>query len=265
MAVADLHISTLTAEEIVKMEKACRIVADVLNHMKGFVKPGVTTGELDAIVEDFILTRGGEPAFKGYEVDGKVYPSSACISIDEEVVHGMPGQRALKEGQIVTVDVGVRYDGYYGDSAYTYAVGEISTEKQRLLDVTKESLRRGIEQAVDGNRVYDIAKAVQTYVENQGFSVVRELVGHGIGRHLHEEPPVPNFVPGLLHRSRFPNAKLKNGMALAIEPMVNMGLFHVHTASDGWTVYAADGKPSAHFEHTIVIDGATPKILTAME
>jgi methionyl aminopeptidase len=265
MAVADLNISTLTAEEIVKMEKACRIVADVLNHMKGFVKPGVTTGELDAIVEDFILTRGGEPAFKGYDVDGKVFPSSACISIDEEVVHGMPGQRALKEGQIVTVDVGVRYDGYYGDSAYTYAVGEISTEKQRLLDVTKESLRRGIEQAVDGNRVYDIAKAVQTYVENQGFSVVRELVGHGIGRHLHEEPPVPNFVPGLLHRSRFPNAKLKNGMALAIEPMVNMGLFHVHTASDGWTVYAADGKPSAHFEHTIVIDGTTPKILTAME
>lgn len=265
MAVADLNISTLTAEEIVKMEKACRIVADVLNHMKGFVKPGITTGELDAIVEDFILTRGGEPAFKGYDVDGKVFPSSACISIDEEVVHGMPGQRALKEGQIVTVDVGVRYDGYYGDSAYTYAVGEISTEKQRLLDVTKESLRRGIEQAVDGNRVYDIAKAVQTYVENQGFSVVRELVGHGIGRHLHEEPPVPNFVPGLLHRSRFPNAKLKNGMALAIEPMVNMGLFHVHTASDGWTVYAADGKPSAHFEHTIVIDGTTPKILTAME
>ena len=265
MAVADLNISTLTAEEIVKMEKACRIVADVLNHMKGFVKPGVTTGELDVIVEDFILTRGGEPAFKGYDVDGKVFPSSACISIDEEVVHGMPGQRALKEGQIVTVDVGVRYDGYYGDSAYTYAVGEISTEKQRLLDVTKESLRRGIEQAVDGNRVYDIAKAVQTYVENQGFSVVRELVGHGIGRHLHEEPPVPNFVPGLLHRSRFPNAKLKNGMALAIEPMVNMGLFHVHTASDGWTVYAADGKPSAHFEHTIVIDGTTPKILTAME
>lgn len=247
------------------MEKACRIVADVLNHVKGFVTPGITTGELDAIVEDFILARGGEPAFKGYEVDGKIFPSSACISIDEEVVHGMPGKRALKEGQIVTVDVGVRCDGFYGDSAYTYAVGEISTEKQRLLDVTKDSLRRGIEQAVDGNRVYDIAKAIQTYVENQGFSVVRELVGHGIGRHLHEEPPVPNFVPGLLHRSRFPNAKLRNGMALAIEPMVNMGLFHVHTASDGWTVYAADGKASAHFEHTIVIDGAKPMILTDME
>jgi methionyl aminopeptidase len=233
--------------------------------MKGFVKPGVTTIELDAIVEDFIRTRGGEPAFKGYEVDGKLFPSSACISVDEEVVHGMPGQRMLKEGQIVTIDVGVQLDGFFGDSAYTYGVGEISTDKQRLLDATKESLRLGIEQAIDGNRVYDIARAVQTHVEKQGFSVVRELVGHGIGRHLHEEPPVPNFVPGLLHRSRFPNAKLKTGMALAIEPMVNMGLFHVHTASDGWTVYTADGKPSAHFEHTIVIDGATPRILTLME
>jgi methionyl aminopeptidase len=265
MAVADLSIALLTGEEIKKMEAASRIVADVLNHMKGFVKPGVTTIELDAIVEDFIRTRGGEPAFKGYEVDGKLFPSSACISVDEEVVHGMPGQRMLKEGQIVTIDVGVQLDGFFGDSAYTYGVGEISTDKQRLLDATKESLRLGIEQAIDGNRVYDIARAVQTHVEKQGFSVVRELVGHGIGRHLHEEPPVPNFVPGLLHRSRFPNAKLKTGMALAIEPMVNMGLFHVHTASDGWTVYTADGKPSAHFEHTIVIDGATPRILTLME
>lgn len=200
MAVADLSIALLTGEEIKKMEAASRIVADVLNHMKGFVKPGVTTIELDAIVEDFIRTRGGEPAFKGYEVDGKLFPSSACISVDEEVVHGMPGQRMLKEGQIVTIDVGVQLDGFFGDSAYTYGVGEISTDKQRLLDATKESLRLGIEQAIDGNRVYDIARAVQTHVEKQGFSVVRELVGHGIGRHLHEEPPVPNFV--LRPRSR---------------------------------------------------------------
>lgn len=263
--VADVNISIRTEDEISKMEGACRVVADVLNHIRGYVKPGVTTLELDVIVEDFIRTRGGEPAFKGYEVDGKLFPSSSCISVDEEVVHGMPGQRMLKEGQIVTVDVGVQMDGFFGDSAYTFGVGEISTDKQRLLDATKESLRLGIEQAIDGNRVYDIARAVQTHVEKQGFSVVRELVGHGIGRHLHEEPPVPNFVPGLLHRSRFPNARLKNGMALAIEPMVNMGLFHVHTASDGWTVYTADGKPSAHFEHTIVIDGTTPRILTLME
>ncbi len=265
MTVADLNIAILTESDITKMEAASRIVADVLSHVKGIIKPGVTTLEIDAIVEDFIRTRGGEPAFKGYDVDGKIFPNSACISIDEEVVHGMPGQRMLKEGQIVTVDVGVKKDGFYGDSAYTYAVGEISTDKQRLLDATKESLRLGIEQATEGNRVYDIAKAIQTHVEKQGFSIVRELVGHGIGRHLHEEPPVPNFVPGLLHRSRFPNAKLRNGMALAIEPMVNMGLFHVHTASDGWTVYTADGKPSAHFEHTIVIDGTTPRVLTAMD
>ena len=155
-------------------------------------------------------------------------------------------------------------DGFFGDSAFTFAVGEISTDKQKLLDATQESLRLGIEQAVEGNRVYDIARAVQGCIEKQGFSVVRELVGHGIGRNLHEEPPVPNFVPGLLHRSRYPNARLRKGMALAIEPMVNMGLFQVHTASDGWTVYAADGKPSAHFEHTVVIDGTTPLVLTAM-
>ena len=197
-------------------------------------------------------------------VDGREFPSSLCISIDEEVVHGMPGTRMLKEGQIVSVDCGVQLDGFFGDSAYTFAVGEISTDKQRLLDATQESLRQGIEQAVDGNRVYDIARAVQTYVEKQGFTVVRELVGHGIGRNLHEEPPVPNFVPGLLHRSRYPNARLRDGMALAIEPMVNMGLFQVHTASDGWTVYTADGKPSAHFEHTVVIDGNTPLVLTQM-
>ncbi len=265
MAVADLNIAILEETDISKMEGACRIVADVLSHVRGVIRPGVTTQEIDAVVEDFIRTRGGEPAFKGYEVDGKIFPSSACISIDEEVVHGMPGPRTLKEGQIVTVDVGVQKDGFFGDSAYTYAVGEISTDKQRLLDATMESLCLGIEQAVEGNRVYDISRAIQTHIEKQGFTVVRELVGHGIGRQLHEEPPVPNFVPGLLHRTRFPNVKLESGMALAIEPMVNMGLFHVHTASDGWTVYTADGKPSAHFEHTVVIDGSTPRILTLMD
>ncbi|MBU3698784.1 MAG: type I methionyl aminopeptidase [Candidatus Kapabacteria bacterium] len=262
MAAANIRLPVHDVEAIRKIEAACRVVADVLQHLREYVVPGAVTVELDAIAEDFIRTRGAEPAFKGYEVDTKVYPYTLCVSIDEEVVHGMPSQRVLKPGQIVSVDVGVKKDGYFGDSAYTFAVGEISEEKQRLLDVTQESLRLGIEQATDGHRVYDIARAVQTCVENQGFSVVRELVGHGIGQHLHEEPPVPNFVPGLLHRNRYPNAKLQTGMALAIEPMVNLGLFHVHTARDGWTVYAADGKPSAHFEHTIVIDGATPRILT---
>jgi methionyl aminopeptidase len=262
MAAANVRVPVHDAEAILKIEAACRVVADVLQHLRTYVVPGAVTVELDAIAEDFIRTRGAEPAFKGYEVDTKVYPYTLCVSIDEEVVHGMPSQRALKPGQIVSVDVGVKMDGYYGDSAYTFAVGDITEEKQRLLDVTQESLRLGIEQTIDGHRVYDIARAVQTCVENQGFSVVRELVGHGIGQHLHEEPPVPNFVPGLLHRNRYPNVRLQSGMALAIEPMVNLGIFHVHTARDGWTVYAADGKPSAHFEHTIVIDGATPRVLT---
>lgn len=262
MSPVNVRVPVHDVEAILKIEAACRIVADVLSHLQQYVLPGAVTADLDAIAEDFIRTRGAEPAFKGYEVDTKVYPYTLCVSIDEEVVHGMPGQRVLKEGQIVSVDVGVKKDGYFGDSAFTFAVGAISEDKQRLLDVTQESLQLGIEQAVDGHRVYDIARAVQTCVENQGFSVVRELVGHGIGQNLHEEPPIPNFVPGLLHRNRFPNLPLRTGMALAIEPMVNLGLFHVHTARDGWTVYAADGKPSAHFEHTIVVDGATPRILT---
>lgn len=264
MTTADISTIVYSVEDIGKIEAACRIVADVLSTVGQHVKPGVTTAELDTIAEDLIRTRGGEPAFKGYVVDGRTYPSTLCASIDEEVVHGMPSNRQLKAGQILSVDCGVQLDGFYGDSAYTFAVGEISTDKQRLLDATQESLMLAIAQAVDGNRVYDVARAVQVHVEKQGFSVVRELVGHGVGRHLHEEPPVPNFVPGLLHRSRYPNVKLRNGMVLAIEPMVNAGTFHVHTASDGWTVYTADGKPSAHFEHTVVVEGNTPRILTLM-
>lgn len=254
----------IVTDDVRKLEAACRIVADTFSHLRQFIKPGVTTIELDAIAEDFIRSHGAEPAFKGYDVDGKIFPYTLCISIDEEVVHGMPGTRKLKEGQIISVDCGAQKDGWFGDSAYTYPVGEISTDKQRLLTVTQEALALGIEQAVDGNKVYEIGRAVQAHVEKNGFSVVRELVGHGIGQHLHEEPPVPNFVPGLLHRSQYPNVKLATGMALAIEPMVNMGSFHVHTASDEWTVYAADGKPSAHFEHTVLVDGNTPRILTLM-
>ncbi len=254
----------IVTDDVRKLEAACRIVADTFSHLRQFIKPGVTTIELDAIAEDFIRSHGAEPAFKGYDVDGKIFPYTLCISIDEEVVHGMPGTRKLKEGQIISVDCGAQKDGWFGDSAYTYPVGEISTDKQRLLTVTQEALALGIEQAVDGNKVYEIGRAIQAHVEKNGFSVVRELVGHGIGQHLHEEPPVPNFVPGLLHRSQYPNVKLTTGMALAIEPMVNMGSFHVHTASDEWTVYAADGKPSAHFEHTVLVDGKTPRILTLM-
>ena len=265
MSVAEPTTIAHPSEDVRKIEAASRVVAETLSLVGKHIKPGVTTRELDAIAEDHIRTRGGRPAFKGYVVDGREFPATLCVSIDEEVVHGMPGSRALKEGQIVSVDCGVEMDGFFGDSAYTFGVGEISTDKQRLLDATQEALMLGIEQAVEGNRIYDISKAIQTHVEKQGFSIVRELVGHGIGQHLHEEPPIPNFVPGLLHRSRYPNAKLRNGMALAIEPMVNMGMFQVHTASDGWTVYTADGKPSAHFEHTVVIDGNRPLILTMMD
>ncbi len=253
------------AADIEQLAAASRVVAEALDLVQQHIAPGVTTRELDALAEEFILSKGGRPAFKGYRVDHKEFPFTLCISIDEEVVHGMPSARVLKEGQVVSVDCGVELDGFYGDSARTIAVGTITPEKQRLLDVTRESLMLGVEAAVEGAKVYDIAKAIQTHVEKNGFSVVRELVGHGIGRNLHEEPPVPNFVPGLLHRSRYPNIRLVNGMALAIEPMVNMGMFQVHTAADGWTVYTADNKPSAHFEHTVVINGNSPRILTTSQ
>jgi len=251
-----------TEKEIDLMEKAARIVADTLVLLGKYIKSGITTAELDSIAEDFILSKGAKPAFKGYKVDGKSYPNSLCISIDEEVVHGIPGQRKLEEGQIVSIDCGSVLNGYFGDSAITYPVGKISDVKKKLLSVTEASLMQGIEQAVERNKVYDISRAVQTYVEGNGFSVTRELVGHGIGKKLHEEPPVPNFVPPLLHRSQYPNLKLVNGMALAIEPMVHAGGKNIRTAKDGWTVITSDKSPAAHFEHTVVISGNNPLILT---
>lgn len=247
------------------MEEACRIVSDTLLHIKKYVQVGVSTLELDRIAEDYIRTRGAEPAFKGYVVDNKTFPYSLCISIDEEVVHGMPGQRMLQEGQVISVDCGCKKNGYYGDSAYTFPIGKISEEKSNLLKITKESLYKGIEKATGKNKIYDISRAIQHHVEAAGLSVVRELVGHGIGRNLHEEPAVPNFVPGLLHRNKFPNIKLQAGQALAIEPMVNSGTFHVRTSNDGWTIYTADKRPSAHFEHTVIIEEDKPIILTYFE
>ena len=246
------------------IEESCRIVVGALNEVKKYISPGISTIELDKIAEDYIRSNNGEPAFKGYIVDGKSFPSSLCISIDEEVVHGIPSDRKLKDGQIVSVDCGVRKGGYYGYSATTFAVGEISQDKLKLLTVTYESLMAGVNQAVVGNKVYDIARAVQTIVEKNGFSVVRELVGHGVGRHLHEDPAIPNFIPALLHRSRFPNEKLRKGQTLAIEPMVNMGSYTVSTAKDGWTVYATDNRPSAHFEHTVIVEQGKPIILTLL-
>lgn len=251
-----------STEELKYIEQACRIVADVLALLEKYVKPGVETIELDKIAEDYILSHNALPAFKGYKVENKIYKHTLCISIDEEVVHGIPGERILKEGEIVSLDCGVNKDGYFGDSAVTYPVGEISEEKKRLLQVTQEALECAIEVAVEGNKVYDISRAIQTLVEENGFSVNRELVGHGIGKKLHEEPPIPNFVPPLLARKQYPNMKLLSNMTLAIEPMVNMGNYKVLTKSDGWTVVTADGKPSAHFEHTIVVTKDKAVVLT---
>lgn len=251
-----------TQKEIDLIEISCRIVADVLKLLENYIKPGIETGELDKIAEDYILSKGGAPAFKGYKVDRYIFPATLCISIDEEVVHGIPGSRKLQEGQIVSLDCGCQKDGYFGDSAVTYKVGTVSEEKEKLMKVTNESLFFGIEQAVNGKKLYDISKAIQTHVENNGFTVTRELVGHGIGKKLHEEPSIPNFVPPLLHRNSYPNYKLSNSLALAIEPMVHAGGSKVKTLSDGWTVVTADRKAAAHFEHTVIVNDNKPIILT---
>ena len=244
-------------KEIDYIAESCRIVAETLQLVKSKVKPGVTTEELDLIAEDYIRSNGSIPAFKGYSQPGTPpFPGSICASIDEEVVHGIPGNRILKEGEIISIDVGVLKNNYYGDAALSVAVGEISELKKKLLDVTEKSLYEGIAQAIVGNRIHDISYAVQNYVESNGFSIVKDLCGHGVGRFLHEDPSIPNYgIKGT-------GAKLKNGMTLAIEPMVNAGDWRVRTKDDGWTVVTADGLPSAHFEHTILVNGNKPEILT---
>ena len=247
-----------TKKDIDFISESCKIVAESLQLMKKYVKPGITTKELDQIGEDYILSNDAKAAFKGYSQGGTSidFPAAICSSVDEEVVHGIPGHRVLKEGEIISIDVGVLKNGYYGDAALTVAVGNISEEKQRLMDVTEKSLYLGIEQALADNRVHDISAAVQNYVESNGFSVVRDLCGHGVGKYLHEEPSIPNYGRAGT------GAKLKSGMTIAIEPMVNMGKYHVKTNSDGWTVVTSDGMPSAHFEHTLLVTNGKPEILT---
>ena len=246
-----------TRQEIEVMRESCRIVAEVLRLLKDFIRQGVTTRELDKIAEEFICSQGGDPAFKGYGADkNNLFPASLCISVDDEVVHGIPSNRKLHEGEIVSIDVGVRKNQYYGDGAWTYQVGKVSEEKLRLMKVAEESLYKGVEKAQSGNRVHDISAAVQAHVEGAGFSVVRDLVGHGLGRQLHEEPAVPNFgVAGT-------GPVLRPGMTIAIEPMVNSGQSNVRIDTDGWTVRTIDGLPSAHFEHTVWITDNGPEILT---
>jgi len=237
------------------MTESCQILSDTLNMIEGHIKPGQSVIELDRLAEEYILSRDAQPAFKGYNN----FPSTITVSIDDEVVHGIPKDVVLKEGQIVGIDCGVLKNGYYSDSARTLAVGKISKEKQLLLDITKEALEIGISKAVAGNRVFDISDAIQKHVESKGYSIVRELVGHGIGTKLHLEPQVPNFSNPI---SADHNVELKEGMCLAIEPMVNLGSRHIKTDRDGWTIRTQDGQPSAHFEHSILITKLQPRILT---
>jgi len=247
-----------TKKEIDFIRESCIIVAETLQLMKKYVKPEITTYELDKIAEDYILSKEAKAAFKGYSQGGSSinYPASICASIDDQVVHGIPGNRVLKEGEIISLDVGVEKKGYFGDAALTVAVGNISEEKQKLMDVTEKSLYIGIEQAKDGGRVNNIGAAVQDYVEKNGFSVVKVLCGHGTGKYLHEEPSIPNFG------RKGTGAKLRKNMTIAIEPMVNTGKYNVVTGADGWTVLTVDGLPSAHFEHTVLIINGNPEILT---
>jgi methionyl aminopeptidase len=251
------RIPVKTPHEIALMRESAKIVAEVLALIGAKVRPGVATGELDGMAEEYIRSRGGVPAFKGYGHDRQnLFPGTLCISIDDVVVHGIPGSQKVEGGQIVSVDVGVKKGGYFGDGARSFPVGKVSEEKTRLLRVTEESLALGISEARAGNHVHDIGAAVQRHVEGAGFAVVRDLVGHGIGRNLHEEPSVPNYGEAGT------GAVLKEGMTLAVEPMVNAGTFRVTMGSDGWTVRTADGKPSAHFEHTIVVTAGEAEILT---
>jgi len=247
-----------TKKEIDYIRESCRIVAEVLQLVKSNVRPGVRTKELDIIADDYILSNNAKAAFKGYSQGGSSinYPASICTSIDDAVVHGIPGDRVLKDGEILSIDVGVNKNGYFGDAALSVAVGEISEQKKKLLEVTEKSLYLGIEHARNNNRVHDISAAVQKFVEANGFSVVRDLCGHGVGKFLHEDPAIPNFG------KKGTGPKLKNGMTIALEPMVNIGTYQVKTASDGWTILTADGSASAHFEHTIVINDSKPEILT---
>jgi methionyl aminopeptidase len=239
-------------EEAEKIAQSCLIVAKTLDYLKNMIKPGITTRMIERYADQYIRSHEAVPAFNGY----RGYPASICASVNNEIIHGIPSNRALEEGDILGVDVGVFKDGFYGDGAYTFPVGKIRAETERLLRVTEESMYKGIENAKPDNRVSDISHSVQAHVESNGFSVVRAFVGHGIGRELHEDPQIPNFGrPG-----RGP--RLQPGMTLAIEPMVNEGGHEVVILEDGWTAVTLDGKLSAHFEHTILVTSGEPRILT---
>ncbi|HOJ13065.1 MAG TPA: type I methionyl aminopeptidase [Deltaproteobacteria bacterium] len=240
--------------EIATMREANRILALLFEHLQGLIQPGVTTAELDQEAELFIRSHNAVPAFKGY----RGYPATLCTSVNEEVIHGIPSKRKLRKGDIVSIDVGAVYEGFYSDSARTFPVGEVSDDALRLMEATERALMEGIERARPGNRLHDISAAIQDVVERAGFSVVREFVGHGIGRSLHEDPQVPNFG------RKGSGPLLQEGMTLAIEPMVNQGTWKVEILDDGWTAVTADGSLSAHFEHSIAITSNGPVILSVL-
>jgi methionyl aminopeptidase len=241
-----------TREEIELMRESALLVSRTLGVVAKELRPGVEPKYLDKIAEEFIRDHGGVPAFKGY----RGFPATLCISINEAVVHGIPTDKPLREGDIASIDCGVKKNGFYGDHAYSFGVGEIKPELQKLLDVTKECLYLGIEQALSGNRIGDISYAIQAHAEKHGYGVVRELVGHGLGKSLHEDPEVPNYG------KRGDGPKIKDGMVIAIEPMINLGKKNIRQLNDGWTVVTSDGLPSAHFEHDIAIIDGKPEILS---
>ena len=245
-------VYTRSEREIDMISNSCQIVADTLEMLSEYIVPGASLIDLDSKAEDYIVSCGARPAFKGY----MGFPSTLCISIDDAVVHGIPYDGTLKEGQIVGIDCGAELSGYYGDHARTFSVGTIAEDKVKLMKITEESLYRGIEQAIPGNYTGDIGYAVQTHAESNGYSVVRELVGHGIGEKLHEEPQVPNY--GMPNQGY----KLHAGMCIAIEPMINLGSKDIYTSKDGWTIHTLDGQVSAHFEHTIAIKEDGPQVLS---
>lgn len=243
-----------TKREIEIMRKAGRLVAMSHELVRKHIKPGITTKELDQIVEDFLKSQNAIPTFKGYNG----FPYTICASVNEEVVHGMPGERKLKEGDIISVDIGATFEGYVGDSAKTFFVGEVDDEKRRLVEVTRQSFYEGIKFAKESFRLSDISHAIQEYAESAGFSVVRDFVGHGVGKNMHESPQIPNFgKPGK-------GPRLQQGMVLAIEPMINAGTYNVKVLDNDWTVVTLDGKPSAHYEHTIAITDGEPELLTVL-
>ncbi|HUS85623.1 MAG TPA: type I methionyl aminopeptidase [Bacteroidales bacterium] len=248
-----LHLKS--AEEIELLRASNQMVSRILALLAEVIKPGVTTLELDRIAEEYIRGQGAVPGFKGYNG----FPATLCTSVNDEVVHGIPSMYSLRDGDIVSIDCGVILNGYYGDSAFSFGVGEIGEDKNRLLAYTRSSLEKGVMQAIVGNRIGDISDAVQTEAEEAGYSVVRELVGHGLGKHLHESPEVPNYG------RKGKGIKMKEGLVICIEPMINMGTKNIRQSRDGWTIRTADGKPSAHFEYAVAVGRGEADVLTTFE